>query len=173
VPRSAVLLARPHTIGRFRLAAWSRYREGNQLAIAAAHQNSPAWRHGAIYLFGYVVEIVLKAAYFRLRPANAHGTIGLPDLHNARNRASSHFHVHWPGTNLHYLPGWAGLLIQERYSVGRPYAQPFAGALRAHVSRMALLWAESIRYYYSRPSLAEVGTAHAAARWLISHLPRL
>jgi hypothetical protein len=173
LPPLAVLLARPHTVGRFRLAAWGRYSEGNQLAVAAGLQNSPALRHGAIYLFGYVAELVLKAAYFRLRPANVHGTIVVTDMHNARNRATSQFHVRWPGANLHYLPGWAGLLTQERHAAGQPYDQSFATALFAHVNRLALLWAESIRYYYSRPSLAEVGNAHAAARWLVSQLPRL
>jgi hypothetical protein len=117
--------------------------------------------------------MVLKAAYFRLRPANAQGTFDVPAMHNARNRATSHFHVHWPGTNLHYLPGWAGLLTRERQTASQPYTPPFATTLTAHVNRLALLWAESIRYYYSRPSLAEVGNAHAAARWVVSHLPHL
>ena len=173
MPRAATLAARPHTVGRFRLAAWGRYREGNQLAIAAGQQNNPALRHGAIYLFGYVAELVLKAAYFRLRPANALGTIAIPDMHNARNRATSHFHVHWPGTNLHFLPGWANLLVHERHLLGQPYAPPFATSLVAQVNRLTLLWTESIRYYYSRPVLAEVGVAHTAARWLVSHLPHL
>ena len=87
MPTAATLFARPHTVGRFRLAAWGRYREANQLAIAAGLQNTPALRHGAIYLFGYVAEMVLKAAYFRLRPpVNGLGMIDVAEMRKAQER---------------------------------------------------------------------------------------
>ena len=90
MPFAATLLARPHTVGRFRLAAWGRYCEANELAFAALRQNDPALRHGAIYLFGYVAEMALKAAYFRLRPSmNGAGEIRVSDMHDARKRAKT------------------------------------------------------------------------------------
>ena len=174
MPFAAALRARPHTVGRFRLAAWGRYREAKELALAAIQQNDPALRHGAIYLFGYVAEMVLKAAYFRLCPtADPSGEIGVSDMHAARTRATNHFGVLWPGTNLHYLPGWVHLLTLERQAAGRPYPQQFAIAVQSNTSDIALLWQEVIRYYDSSPSLAEIGAAHASARWLITQFPLL
>jgi hypothetical protein len=49
-----------HTIREFRAAAGLRYREGQRLALTGN-------RLTAIYLWGYAAEMLLKAAYFRLR----------------------------------------------------------------------------------------------------------
>lgn len=172
MPTAQVLTTRPHSVGRFRLAAWARFREADQLALAAFRLNNPALRLGAIYLYGYVAELVLKSAYFRCRSANANGTFSIGDLNNARNRATQHFHINWHG-NLHSLQGWSSLLIHERAAAGQPYTAQFSAALTTHVSTLMLLWRESIRYYYSRPRLSESSRAHAAARWLLASLPRL
>ena len=59
MPRRLLERCRPDSIREFRAAARQRFDDG--LSLAAAGR-----RTGAIYLFGYTAEMILKAAYFSL-----------------------------------------------------------------------------------------------------------
>lgn len=166
MPFVQAVIARPHTVGRFRAAAWARFHEANRLAVDADLFERDGLRHGAVYLFGYVAEMLLKAAYFRLRPAGANGTITFAHLQAARSRAIQ-LQLHWPG-NLHSLVGWRNLLARERLVMGAPFPQTFEIELFAQTTRLALLWSESMRYYHTKPTRVEIHDAHEAARWLLT-----
>jgi hypothetical protein len=77
---------RDHSIHEFRAAAGLRYWEARRLAIAGD-------RLAAIYLWGYTAEMLLKAAYFRLRGWLPTQSITLVDLQNAKSYAISGLHL--------------------------------------------------------------------------------
>src|SRR5437879_6241571 len=116
-----------HSIRDFRAAAGLRYREARRLAIAGD-------RLAAIYLWGYTAEMLLKAAYFRLRGWLPTQAITLTDIRDARNYAISNLHVSWPQPNLHDLSRWCELLIEQRKQQLAPYPWAFARSLNAQVT---------------------------------------
>lgn len=57
MPRRLLQRCQPDSIAEFRSASRQRYDDGLSLAIQGR-------RTGAIYLWGYAIEMTLKAAYF-------------------------------------------------------------------------------------------------------------
>src|SRR5438105_6456634 len=106
-----------HTIREFRAAAGLRFREGRRLALAGD-------RLAAIYLWGYTAEMLLKAAYFRLRGWLPSQPITMIDIRNARQYAMTTLHLAWP-QNLHDLSRWRELLVEERKHQLLPYLWVF------------------------------------------------
>lgn len=86
-------------------AARLRFGEGELLA---AHGHSL----GAVYLFGYAIEMTLKAGYFRLAGHGDTQPITARDLYDARVVAPT-LGVTWFG-NLHCLECWAQLIVATR-----------------------------------------------------------
>src|SRR5262249_46893628 len=130
-------------------------------------------RLAAVYLAGYVAEMILKAAYFRLRGWSPTAPIRMADLRNAVNHAVTVRGVTFapPGRrcpDLHHLPGWRDLLIAERSHHGPAYLPRFRRALVARVSALALNWSPELRYHSNRPHRAEVRVSLEAADWLRS-----
>lgn len=150
---------RPHCIQDFRVAALARYHEGRILTIRDR-------RLTGIYLWGYSAEMLLKAGYFRLKGWSQKQPITLADMKQAKQHAIQVLNCVWPG-NLHYLPGWKDLLIEERQRLGRPFARSFSRSLSAQISRLALHWIESLRYHDLRPFRGEVRVCEQATTWLI------
>src|SRR5436190_1788620 len=131
-----------HSIREFRTAARLRYQEGRRLAVAGD-------RLAAIYLWGYSAEMLLKAAYFRLKgwlPANP---ISMTDLTQARSYAVNHLGLQW-SSNLHDLTRWRELLIEERKLRMIPYQAAFSRSLNARVNHIYLNWREHLRYRTNR-----------------------
>jgi hypothetical protein len=160
MPLAQRLANRPHTVRTFRAAAGARYRDGLTLAGAGRPL-------GAVYLFGYAAEMLLKAAYFRLRGWGP-GAITYRDLADARARALGTHGVVWPG-RLHDLGGWSRLLVAERAFLGRPLPARLG---RQAVARVALIyrhWRETLRYYDAEPYAGEVVRTRAAVAWLFDH----
>jgi hypothetical protein len=154
------------TIRKLEAAATRRYAEASRLSA-----DEPL---GALYLFGYVVEIRLKTAYYRLmglapddllddRPA---GAIGSP-------RALAEGQVRTllglgPGAPVgHNLNGWVQLIVSARtgHALG-PLGADFEKELVDRVGEAAKCWAEFLRYRANRPYNRESEAVTAAARFL-------
>ena len=104
------------TLGKLEAAALSRIREAEALYTAGQ-------RLGAVYLYGYVIEISLKAAYYRvigLIPA----TLIQKKLHRRpaedaiENMKTLPAHPHGGPLPGHHFVGWARLIEQERATPG-------------------------------------------------------
>lgn len=159
MPLAMRVSARRHSIERFRAAAFSRFREGQHLA-------SSGHRLASIYFLGYCAEMLLKVAYFRLAGWGPHQPITKNDLNQAKAYAVGTLQCVWAG-NLHHLPGWLALLVEERKSRGIPYSHLFLRGLTARVNRLAMNWSEVLRYHDMRPYLGEVESTLQAAAWLV------
>src|SRR5437660_8473472 len=126
MPRANRALGRHHSVLAFRAAAGARHREAIRLAVSGH-------RLGAIYLYGYVAEMLLKAAYFRLRGWGPHTPITHSDMTAARSRAITAYHLAWLD-RLHDLTGWARLLAQGRRVLGRPFPRTLRNQFQARVN---------------------------------------
>ncbi len=164
MPRTLINRCQPDSIREFRAAAAERYLDG----ASAAHAGR---RTAAIYLWGYVAEMTLRAAYFDAigYPLGRHITAA--DLRAASNN-SRRLNFSWVG-NLHNLDSWAQLLVLTRTStVPRSVSysgKRFASRVVAVVRRMRPLWNESLRYHKNLAYDHEVRRVRDATSWLIDH----
>lgn len=137
-------------------AAWERFWDALELLTGTEKRNT-----GSLYLLGYVVEITLKVAFFRLRNWPTASPIR---LHAIKTHAS------WQGKNAHDLTALVDILVAESHEPGRTRFDPvFAGALKRHVANMVSHWRETIRYRYTAASHAEVVEAYESADWLLAN----
>jgi hypothetical protein len=172
MPLTLVRRAGPDTLGKLEGAARRRFREAEKLL-----NNSE--RLGAIYLFGYSIEITLKSAYYR--------TIGLvpthtidPLLHRKPAEAAiaampllpRHPITGGPHAG-HHLVGWARLLEQTRAANGDPMVNAIATKMHDHARAVFDCWVEFLRYRDNRPYDVEVKTVRAAAKWFRANAARL
>ena len=138
-------------------AAEERFWDGFDLATSEAGRHT-----GAIYLFGYVAEMLLKVAFFRVRGFPAYGNV-YPHLHIAQNHAA------WTGGNLHSLEAWTEVLIATRASLGIPLDTVFASQLRMNVAVLVSHWRESLRYKYSEADSQELREVFDLVDWLLAN----
>jgi hypothetical protein len=167
MPRRLLDRCQPDSIQQFRAAARKRYDDG--LALAATHQ-----RTGAIYLWGYTAEMVLKAAYFAFIGLAENATITVhgqqSHLSQAIQRGRS-LHIAWPNQGAgHNIRAWSELLIAARASSPTTaYPSSFDLEVQRYGQRFEPLWRETLRYRRNQAYLYEVKQAREAAAWLLSH----
>jgi hypothetical protein len=125
-------------IAEFRAAAWQRSLDAIALEEAGR-------RSGAIYLWGYVAEMILKAAYFDVKGFAHPQPITTPLL---RAELSTHSGAANP-RNLHDLTLWAQALVNLRISTsGLAYSDPaFGNLVVAKAQTLYGLWRETLRYH--------------------------
>jgi hypothetical protein len=162
MPTSLLARCQPDCIREFRLSAKQRYNDG--LALAAAGR-----RTGAIYVWGYVAEMILKAAYFSLT--------GLPDsspitwtfnLKPAIMRGQVVFGIAWPNQGAgHNVRAWAELLVAEHALSAVPYALAFGLEVQRRGQRIGQLWRETLRYHKNFAYFHEVRQVREAVEWLL------
>ncbi|MBV9850416.1 MAG: hypothetical protein JO250_12135 [Armatimonadetes bacterium] len=137
-------------------AAEQRYWDGLVLATDAGHEA------GAIYLLGYVAEILLKTACFR--------TAGVGPQDNLWARQGAFDQVKtfasWTGRNLHDLTGWLQFLIDVRQAIGKPLNPVTAGLITASVLAVNAHWREFLRYRFSAATEAELNETADGVDWL-------
>ena len=117
-------------------------------------------RAAAIYLYGYSVEMRVKAAYFRFH----FQAMGLPPgtqitgpLRDRERNAWQAIGAPWkPGH--HDIEGWANLLVMKRDNLGQAYAVPFANEVTTRAARIYDNWREYMRYRSIRVLDSEVRT---------------
>jgi len=162
MPKRLLDRCRPDSVREFRLAARQRFNEG--MSLSAAGQ-----RTGAIYLWGYVAEMTLKAAYFSL--------LGLADpavitwnghLRPAINRGRA-IGIAWPPQGAgHNVRAWAELLVVVRaLAPATAFAPALAHDVQRRGQRIGQLWSETLRYRKNYAYLYEVRQAREAAEWLL------
>ena len=152
-------LPKDHSIREFRRAAFSRIREAKYLALADH-------RLAAIYFSGYAVEMILKAAYFRVCGRGRNDPISLKEILDVKPNDAKSLSVTWPG-NAHDLVSWANVLVARRKALKTPYKAAFARSLVSRVKRIARCWKEDLRYWSRRPYRGEVQVTFQATEWLI------
>ena len=155
----------PDCIAGFRAAAVQRHLDACRLADNER-------RTGAVYLWGYSIEMLLKAAFFTAFRYRVWQPITTRDLTAARELAPA-VGVRWAG-NLHHLPSWCRLLIGTRTEFGLEYPNPFfAPTLTQHADRVYLLWRETLRYHDNVAYDHEVRAVRQSAEWFHQHAHRL
>jgi hypothetical protein len=166
MPLSLVSRIGEDTIGKLEAAARRRYAEACRLVVG-----EPL---GAIYLFGYTVEIRLKAAYYRtkgLLPGTPLGPYRRPA--ETRIRFLLGLPMHDPVG--HHVFGWARLVEDARAVTPGVAALPpgVSAAMNSHAQRVAACWVETLRYRANRPYNEELAAVQAAAQWFRNNYSRL
>ena len=137
-------------------AAEQRYWDGLALALAGAGSET-----GALYLLGYVAEMLLKTAYFRV--------VGIPASDDiASHLRAAHRDARWRGGNLHSLPSWFYLLNDVRFFQGNPWNPVLASSIERHVLTVDAHWRETLRYTPFAATDAELEEALASVDWLLA-----
>jgi hypothetical protein len=157
MPLRATIIASPETLSDMLLAAEDRYREGEELLLAQEFD-------GCVYLFGYSVEMWLKAACMQLRGANA--TVGvmtvLPTLKPLLRFLT-------PGItrfDYHDLSLLAACVIWLRNAAGRPLSTAMLTALQVHViNGIYAEWMVDMRYRRSGLVATDAWAALQNAWW--------
>jgi len=152
------LLARLNTLGpketwpALHNAADERYWDGLELATCRQARHL-----GAIYLLGYVAEIVLKVAFFRV--------LGWPSKQSVDLKALK-THASWGRSNLHDVEELAKVLIAERANRKKAFNPVFAAQLQLHAKCLSTNWRETLRYNHSSASYAELAEVFQSVEWL-------
>jgi hypothetical protein len=173
MPRELLNRIGVDTLAKLEAAATRRYAEAGRLAA-----DEPL---GALYLYGYTIEMRLKAAYYRLVGVAENWDIETPVPPNqssprkvAQNQIKQLLGPNSPNQVGHHLPGWAFLLINTRSThVLGAFAPDFETALGNHVKAAARHWKETLRYRANRPYNSESSEVAAAARWIKTRYRRL
>jgi hypothetical protein len=146
-------------------AADERYWDGIVLAVDREGRHS-----GAVYCWGYVVEMKLKTAYYRVRGVPSSTDLqtelrGIPDRARALGLA-------WVGS-LHNLVSLVSLLIIERRIRGQPLNSGLAQELRRHIAIVGDHWTETLRYKDTRATPEESSEVMNSVDWLLAHAHEL
>jgi hypothetical protein len=161
------------TLRKLESAARLRFREAERL-----HAQGEGL--GAVYLYGYSVEIRLKAAYYRtigLVPGSAMDS----NLHRKPAEAAikalpllpSHPGTLGPAPG-HHVVGWARLVEQTRAGPGgKPMSSGLASEMHQHAAAVFECWAEFLRYRGNKPYNNELAAVQTAARWFRANSSRL
>lgn len=153
------------TLGEMERAAMERFWDAAALGSAPARRTT-----GTIYVMGYVAEILVKCAYYRVRGLLPHDTTEM-ELRGARGRATNRG-LPWTG-NLHNLPSWAGLLVAERQDLGRELPAVMHVSFLSAVNGIAAEWSETLRYKDIRATETEVRRVYRCVEWLVANYASL
>lgn len=126
----------------------------------AIHLMTDGWRSGAIYLLGYVTELLLKAATFR--------ALGIPPAQPLRRRAR------FPtATSViildHDLVRLRDQLKIVRKDSGNPIAPDVWGLLAPRIDGMAKNWSEILRYRSTPATHEEARAVLNRVDWIITN----
>ncbi len=138
-------------------AARRRFWEGFILATSLENGET-----GAIYLFGYVIEILLKTAYYKVD-----GVSREQDTRQTRNQAGIIASVYGVRGNDHDLTRWLFLLERVRLARGNPFDSAFLGSVRYHVATVAVNWKETLRYRDIQPTDEELAQVYNSVEWVL------
>ena len=133
-------------------------------------------RLAAIYLYGYCVEMWIKAAYFRtvflvyeLPPSSK---IDVKRRKAAVNEWNDLGLLRKP--KFHDIAGWAELLIAKRASLGVAHPTLLGNEIVNRATNVYdNYWREYMRYRSIAFSLSEVSLVRAETKWFRTHYPQL
>lgn len=135
MPIRTLFSGQDESITGFEAAAEDMYEAGFDLMA------SPQSGQG-VYLMGYVAEMLLKSAYFRLRGFAPQQVITMGDLRDAVQR----HHITLPPEKYHDLELWAQLILAERAlsSLSDPAME---NGLQTKATRLNTNWSVKMRYH--------------------------
>jgi hypothetical protein len=130
----------------------------------------------ALYLFGYSIEMRLKAAYYRLI-----GLAGDSPLNNPRDTAEARIKqliksgsITTPPVSAgHNIMGWASILEEKRRDLGRDLPSDFCRQMHRHARITAENWSIILRYRANKPTAKELKTVSGAAKWFSQNAGKL
>jgi hypothetical protein len=162
------------SLGKLEKAARARMRDAEAL-----HQRGHCL--AAVYLYGYVIEISLKTAYYRLIGLTPSTSINRllhrrPAEDLIKKMGGLPAHPQGPTIAGHNVIGWARLIDQERSStksICTPFDLGFANELHRRMQDVFSCWAEFLRYRANRPYNEEVANVRNTARWIRRHWKKL
>lgn len=149
------------TIRTFLAAAQARFDEGTAL-LNAGHSG------GAVYLFGYVAEIVLKAAAFR---NYGHG---LDELIRKEDRDALEVLMKpWLSGLVpkgpHDIVKWAKwIVVSNSLLATTPFPIDFGREIERHANVIDAQWSPSMRYQGVAIPFLDVLTVQSSSRWFLS-----
>lgn len=154
----------PDSIREFRLAA--RQRRLDALALQGEER-----RTGAIYLWGYVAEMTLKAAYFTLEGLDETTVITWPHHLSVAIERGRGMGITWPYAGAgHNIRAWAELLVRvRRLDATTRYPPRFARQVERHGVILGRLWSEILRYRKNIASESEVECVETSAQWFVDN----
>ena len=147
------------SITEFEAAAAQRCEEARRLTKVSYHL-------GAVYLYGYSVEMRIKALFFRNSGFRPDQIITQDDRRDALDMYLTLGLLARPGQ--HDIAGWANLAVAARATTARPYPTG-AGQLGQEIVNRAtqiyLILRETLRYRATRPTTAEHRAVRQIAEW--------
>ena len=120
-----------------------------------------------IYLFGYVAEMILKTAYFRVI-GNSLADLVKPMLVPARNNGAALI----PGISYesyHSLRFWSELLRAERNIQGRGLPAATENILIQYTNLLYDKWMVEMRYHPNKANEADAREVAEAVQWLFDN----
>jgi hypothetical protein len=119
-------------------------------------------RLAAIYMYGYAVEMLVGAAYFRLIEYGLDTDITSQARRLAEKQARQEKLM---SSEPHDLSGWAKLLIVTRQRRSTGFSQSLAMQLRFQADVVYDRWRPNLRYRTLVPTLNDVSAVRHAALW--------
>jgi hypothetical protein len=152
---------RRDTWSELEAAAHLRYFDGLQLATSERERLT-----GALYMLGYVAEILVKTAYYRFRRLGPTDDVaGELKGMSARARVLG---FDWQG-NRHNLESLAALLVFERDAAGAPMDLVEATEFQSRVAAIGAHWSEMLRYKDIEAVQAELTEVFEDVEWLVTN----
>ena len=164
MPRPLLARLKADSIAEFRAAAIERFRDGK---AAAARDR----RTAAIYLWGYTIEMLIKAAYFQVNGFQAEQIVAMRDLRDAVRFGVSN-QIIWPQQGqLHSIRAWAQTLVALRLKQpSTTYTDAaFGDEMLDRAQRLEPIWSETLRYHQNRAYPREVSQVQTATEWFLTH----
>jgi hypothetical protein len=160
---------RDDTVDDFERAARRYYRDARALRRADR-------RFGAIYIYGYSVEMRIKAACFRSLFAAQAKPITEAITGDLRDKEMKK----WQQLNLsrkyrgpHDIESWTRLLVARRAALPMPYRPDLARELVDQATIFDLNWREFMRYRTAPVSRAVFESVRLATLWFEKHRGQL
>ena len=132
---------------------------------------------GAIYLYGYSVEMLVKSAYFRMAfaaalPPRSPATtkIDRVERRTAVEETDAQGNRLVPNVGPHDIKGWASLLVQKRALLAAgnqavDYVPALATEVQNRADRVYSHWKEYMRYRSVNVRPGELAAVRDDARW--------
>lgn len=147
------------TVPQYEVAAGERLYDALELALSDGRSQST----GGVYFFGYVIEMVLKAAYFRVVDWPLTQPVQLKTL--SRSVAKTKFNT-GDGHNLVLL---LQALLAERGARDLGLPPALASDLAIRTTRAAAAWSVDLRYDGSSLPTSVINQMYDDASWFFSH----
>jgi hypothetical protein len=127
-------------------------------------------RGGALYLYGYVGEMRLCAACFRLYGYGVREPIDR-DKRKALEKDARRLSL--MSSQPHDIAGWARYLVHLRRLRSTGYARGLRGRIIEQAEALYEQWRPELRYHALVPSATQLAVVRSAAEWLDQNYPRL